>query len=71
MEKERRVTEILGGKIGGHIVAPFECDLRIFLKLRGRYPYDTIGEDKFLLRAIRRVNLDTFWSRERYTIKII
>ena len=55
-------------RLEDHIIAPFECDLCIFIKLRGMHPYETIREDKFLLSAIRRVNLDVFWSGERSMI---
>ena len=47
-----------------HVVAPFECDLCAFAKLKGMYSHDNDREDKLLLKAIRRVNLDDFWSRE-------
>ena len=45
----------------------FECDFCIFQKLRGESS-QTLNSDKVLLAAIRRINIDTFWSRTTNTV---
>lgn len=54
---------------GDHLVIPFECDDCIFVKLRGKLPDMSSPQDRLLLGTIRRMNLDTFWSRESGTIE--
>ena len=54
---------------GDHMVTPFECDRCIFLKLKGRFPIPDAPKDVLLLGAIRRVNLDAFWSRASTTVR--
>ena len=56
-------------RAGDRIVAPFECDLRIFIKLKERCPHEQHVEDKLLLNDIRKVNLDTLWSRETSMVR--
>jgi hypothetical protein len=50
------------------MMTPFECDLCIFVKLKGRYPLDVDKKDKKLVACIRRINLDAFWSRTLTTV---
>lgn len=50
-------------------MVPFECDLCIFWKLKGREPVsESSDQDKVLLKCICRVNLDAFWSRMSSTV---
>lgn len=53
---------------GDHLITPFECDLCIFVKLKGRYPMNQNQKDRKLAACIRRVNLDAFWSRASTTV---
>jgi hypothetical protein len=53
---------------GDHCMVPFECDLCIFRKLKKRSPDFTNHGDDLLLACIRRINLDAFWSRSKYTV---
>jgi len=57
------------GRNGDHLLVPFECDRCIFLKLRHILPDISKPSDKLLMACIRRMNLDTFWSRESSTVK--
>ena len=60
--------ECLQARNGDHLITPFECDLCIFLKLKGRYPTVHVVDDKKLVACIRRMNLDAFWSRATTTV---
>jgi hypothetical protein len=55
---------------GDHLLCPFKCELCLFRNIQGRSPL--FGEGKLsgvvLLRALRRANLDAFWSREPNTV---
>jgi hypothetical protein len=53
---------------GDHCMVPFECDLCVFRKLRSASPDVTDPGDELLLACIRRVNLDSFWSRTTSTV---
>jgi hypothetical protein len=46
----------------------FQCDRCWFLNIQGREPQLNSPADVKLLKFIRRVNLDIFWSRERSTV---
>lgn len=59
----------LHARDGDHMVCPFECDLRIFHKLKFRDPIESNTADKTLLACIRRGNLDAFWSSAKSTIE--
>ena len=54
---------------GDDLLVPFECDYCVFCKLTGRCYLD-VGNDKDtnLMKCIRRVILDAFWSRARSTV---
>ena len=56
------------GREGDHIIAPFECEICVFIKLKNRHPHKGSKEDRLLSETIRRENLDVFWSRERATV---
>jgi hypothetical protein len=51
---------------GEHLFSPFHCELCTFRNIQGRSP--SMGliplDDMELMKSLRRVNLDTFWSRE-------
>jgi len=49
-------------------VTSFQCDTCIFRTLLWREPVTTQSEDRFLMKWIRRVNLDALWSREPSTV---
>ena len=53
---------------GNHLMTTFECNLCIFVKLKGRYPLSSSLVDKKLIACISQVNLDAFWSRATSTI---
>ena len=50
------------------MMAPFQCDICHFQNLKGRNPVPGRHQDELLLMCIRRVVLDSFWSRERSTV---
>jgi hypothetical protein len=54
---------------GDNLVTPFQCDHCHFQNIMNREPLDGLASDVRLLKSIRRVNLDAFWSREPRTVK--
>ena len=52
---------------GSHLMTPFQCDLCIFRNLYGRNPRPVTSDEEGLT-VIRRMNLDSIWSREPSTI---
>ena len=63
------ITAFTHGRNGDHLMIPFECDICIFVKLRGHKPNLNHASDKLLSACIRRLNLDAFWSRSSSTVK--
>ena len=57
----------MSARNGDHLMIPFQCELCHYRNLK---KMDPVGdkEDVTLLRAIRRANLDAFWSREPGTV---
>jgi hypothetical protein len=54
---------------GEHLMVSFECDYCVFSKIRrGERPNLAHESDKLLMACIRRVNLDSFWSRASRTV---
>jgi hypothetical protein len=54
---------------GDHLMVAFECDFCVFSKIRpGERPNLMHECDTLLLACIRRVNLDSFWSRATRTV---
>jgi hypothetical protein len=55
---------------GDHLLCPFQCELRHLRNLQGRSPQVGSGllGDVELLKYLRRVNLNVFWSREPSTV---
>jgi hypothetical protein len=56
---------------GDHLFCPFQCELCHFRNIQRRSPKTRTGllGDTELMKCLRRVNLDAFWSREPSTIK--
>ena len=52
-----------------YLMVQFECDGCIFFKLRKWLPISGNSQDQLLLGCIRRVALDSFWSRARSTVE--
>lgn len=67
--KARSKTDFLVGRDGDHLMAPYECDICIFRKLRHEEPDLNRESDRLLLACIRRANLDVMWSRATSTVK--
>ena len=57
------------GRNGDHLMCPFQCDLCHFRNIQKRDPIATSRQDKNMLIAIRRANLDGFWGRSTSTVK--
>jgi hypothetical protein len=55
---------------GDHLFCPFQCELCHIRTLQGRSPQVGSGllGDVELLKCLRRVNLDAFWSQEPSTV---
>mmetsp|Transcript_11545 Transcript_11545/g.17743 ORF Transcript_11545/g.17743 Transcript_11545/m.17743 type:complete len:193 (+) Transcript_11545:458-1036(+) len=53
---------------GDHLMVTFVCDECVFWDLRERRPIPNNVRDKAMVISIRRVILDSFWSRERSTV---
>lgn len=68
-KRHKRQDDYLRARDGDHILAPFECDLCVFRKLRGHSPCIGNSVDDLLLGCIRRANLDVFWSRATSTVQ--
>jgi hypothetical protein len=67
--KHQSPEAFLRGRNGDHLMVPFECDLCVFRKLTGRScPALNNPQDRILQACIRRVLLDSFWSRASSTV---
>jgi hypothetical protein len=55
---------------GDHLFCPFQCELCHFRNIQGRSPNRGLGplDDTELMKSLRRVNLDAFWSRKPTTV---
>jgi hypothetical protein len=55
---------------GDHLFCPFQCELCQFRNIQGRSPNRGLGplDDTELMKSLRWVNLDAFWSREPTTV---
>jgi hypothetical protein len=67
-EKSRNIFGV--ARPGDHPFCPFQCELCHFQNLQGRSSMEGAGKlgDMEILKCLRRVNLDAFWSREPSTI---
>ena len=67
--KESDLRRYSEARDGDDLLVAFECDYCVFIKLTGRvYQHERSMADDYLLRCIRRVVLDAFWSRARSTV---
>ena len=53
---------------GDHLMTPFQCDTCHFVNIQRRLPVHGCPQDDLLLLTIRRVTLDSLWSRERGSV---
>ena len=53
----------------GHMMVPFQCDMCQFMNVQKRLPCPGNAQDELLLKCLRRVILDSFWSRKRSTVQ--
>ena len=67
-QKEVNPLDLHQARNGDHAICPFECDLCIFRKLRGKSSRCELPNDKLYMVMIRRMNLDAFWARARSTV---
>jgi hypothetical protein len=67
--KRRSPNAYLCARDGDNLLVPFECDLCIFRKLQGINPQKGKAQDDIVMCAIRRANLDSFWSRAAPTVR--
>lgn len=56
------------GRDGDHAMCPFQCDECVFVNINKRYPTPKDMNSPLMI-CIRRVNLDSLWSREPETVK--
>ena len=54
---------------GDHMMVPFQCDTCQFMNIQKRLPRSGNAQDELLLKCLRHVILDSFWSRERSTVQ--
>ena len=68
----KKPDAFLHARDGDHTLAPFECDVCIYRKLKGKEPprdqRSMSATDELLLACIRRANLDSFWSLASSTV---
>lgn len=55
---------------GDHLCCPLQCELCHFRNIQGRSPMAGTGvmDDSEMMKYLRRVSLDAFWSREPTTV---
>ena len=53
---------------GDHMMVPFQCDTCQFMNVRKRLPCPGNAQNELLMKCLRRVILDSFWSCERSTV---
>jgi hypothetical protein len=68
VEKEGDIYRFVMGRDKDHLMCPFQCNDCHFLNMMARRPIEDKAEDIKLMGAIRRANLDAFWSRESLTV---
>ena len=67
-EKDEDQSQYHMARKGDNLITPFECDLCVLIKLKGRYSNSKLEADRKLAACIRRMNLDAFWSRAPATV---
>jgi len=65
---EEEESRFMIARNGDNLVTPFQCDTCHFVNIMKREPLDDLASDVRMLKCIRRVNLDAFWSREPGTV---
>jgi hypothetical protein len=65
--KHWSAKDFLTGRDGDHLLIPFECNVCIFRKLKGRNPIPSNAQDLLPSACIRRMNLYMFWSQAKAT----
>jgi hypothetical protein len=66
--KNPKKGDSLRARNGDHFLAPFECDICIFWKLKMSDLSLRDPQDDLLLACIRRMNLDAFCNRAKDTV---
>jgi hypothetical protein len=69
VQDEEDAQRFLQARDGDNLVTPFQCDHCHFMNIMKREPLDELASDVRLMKCIRRVNLDAFWSREPGTVR--
>jgi len=69
LEDPSGANRFVEARNGDHLMVPFQCEVCHFRNIYGRDPQDNNLKDKEFFRYARRVNLDSFWSREPPTIR--
>ena len=62
-------TDFLHARDGDHLLAPYECPICVFRKLKQSNPVSINPQDTLLMECIKRAILDAFWSRASGTVK--
>ena len=65
---EDDATRFTSARDGDQFMTPFQCDICQFINIHNRLPNRRSHQDNLLLLCIRRVILDSFWSREPSTV---
>ena len=65
-EDPRRFKE---ARDGDHLVTPFQCNDCHFFNVKGRLPEEGNQRDELAMLCIQRAILDSFWARERSTVR--
>lgn len=68
INKKDKSKDYLKGRRGDHLMVQFECDKCVFRKITGRAASYKNPTDVMLEKCIRRVLLDSFWSRASDTV---
>jgi hypothetical protein len=64
----KELKRYLVARSGDHLITPFQCDWCHFENLTGRRPESRDGKDQYLMKTIRRAQLDAFWATEPSTV---
>jgi len=64
----KELKRYISARNGDGLITPFQCDWCHFENLTGRRPSSIDGQDQFLLKSIRRAQLDAFWATEPTTV---
>jgi hypothetical protein len=60
----KEADRFLVARDGDSLVCPFQCDVCHFVNIMGREPLVQSPSDTRMMKCIRRVILDAFWTRE-------